>query len=85
MIRTRHETYDNALAIAFALPSTLAFAEGPMNLGEPAARPVVRGVAIGTAGPIPTKPPNISGNTLAPIMHDPSGSTLTPSAMNRGG
>ena len=81
MIKTRHETYDNALAIAFALPSTLAFAEGPMNLGEPAARPV----AIGTAGPIPPKPPNISQDTLAPTMHDPSGSTLTPSAMNRGG
>jgi hypothetical protein len=53
--KTRHETYHNALAIAFALPSTLAFAENPMNLGEPAARPVVRGVAIGTAGPIPTQ------------------------------
>jgi hypothetical protein len=74
-----------ALAIAFALPSTLAFSEGPMNLAEPAARPVVRGVTAGTASPIATKPPNISGNTLAPIMHDPSGSTLTPSAMNRGG
>jgi hypothetical protein len=32
-----------ALAIAFALPSALAFSEGPMNLAEPAARPVVRG------------------------------------------
>jgi hypothetical protein len=84
MIRARHETYDNALAIAFALPSTLEFAEGPMNLGEPAARPVVRDVAIGTAGPIPTKPRNVSGNTLAPIMHDPSRSTLAPPAMNRG-
>jgi hypothetical protein len=74
-----------ALAIAFALPSTLAFSEGPTNLAEPAARPVVRGVTIGTAGLIATKPLNISGNTLAPIMHDPSGSTLTPSAVNRGG
>jgi hypothetical protein len=74
-----------ALAIAFALPGTLAFAEGPMNLDEPAARPVVRGVTIGTAGRIATRPPNISGNTLAPIAHDPSGSTLTPSAMNRRG
>jgi hypothetical protein len=74
-----------ALAIAFALPSTLAFSEGPMNLAEPAARPVARGVTIGTASPIATKPPNTSGNTLAPIMHDPSSSTLTPSAMNRGG
>jgi hypothetical protein len=73
-----------ALAIAFALPSTLAFAESPMNLAEPAARPVVRGVTIGTAGPVATRPPDISGNTLGPIMHDPSGSTLTPSAINRG-
>jgi hypothetical protein len=61
-----------ALAIAFALPSTLAFAEGPMNLADSAARPVVRGVAIGsTAGPIATKPPNISGNTLAPRRPTP--------------
>jgi hypothetical protein len=47
MIRARHETYDNALAIAFALPRTLAFAEDPMNLGELAARPLVRDVAVG--------------------------------------
>lgn len=31
------------LAIAFALQSTLAFAEGPMNLADPAARPAARG------------------------------------------
>jgi hypothetical protein len=74
----------SALAIAFALPTTFAFA-GPMNSGEPVARPVVRGVTVGAPRPIATKPPNISGNTLAPIMHDPSGSTLTPSAMSRGG
>jgi hypothetical protein len=74
-----------ALAIAFALPSTLAFAEGPMNLAEPTARPVLRSVPFRTASPIATWPRNFSGNTLAPIMHDPSGSTLTPSATNRGG
>jgi hypothetical protein len=74
-----------ALAVAFALPTTFAIAEGSLNYSTPAARPVVRGVTIGTASPIATKPPNISGNTLAPVMHDPSGSTLTPSAMNRGG
>jgi hypothetical protein len=70
-----------ALAIAFALPTTFALAEGPMNLGEP----VVRGVTIGAARPMAFRPRNVSGNTLAPIMRDPSGSTLTPSAMNRGG
>jgi hypothetical protein len=73
-----------ALAIAFALPSTFAFAEGAMNLGDPVARPL-RSVTVGTAGRIATRPRNFSGNTLAPIMHDPSGSTLTPSAMSRGG
>jgi hypothetical protein len=68
-----------ALALAFALPTTFALAEGPMNLAEPAARPVVRGVTI-----IPstvTRPRNLSGNAPAPIVHDPGGSTLTPSAI----
>src|SRR5271154_554624 len=72
------------LAIAFALPATFAFAQGPMNLGGSAPHSF-RGVTVGTAGAIATSPPNFSGNTLAPIMHDPSGSTLTPSAMSRGG
>jgi hypothetical protein len=71
-----------ALAIAFALPSTFALAEGPMNLGSHVARPFT-GVTV--ARPMATRPRNFSGNTLAPIMHDPSGSTLTPSAMSRGG
>jgi hypothetical protein len=75
-----------ALAIAFVLPSTFALAEGPMNLdnspGSYVARPTT-GVTV--ARPLVTRPPNFSGNTLAPIMHDPSGSTLTPSAMSRGG
>jgi hypothetical protein len=79
-----------ALAIAFALPATFAVAAPGMNFGNPSlARPysgvtVGRGVSPGAAGRIATRPRNLSGNTLAPIMHDPSGSTLTPSAMNRG-
>jgi hypothetical protein len=73
-----------ALAIAFALPSTFALARGGMSFGSHGAR-AFTGVTVGATGPIATKPPNFSGNTLAPIMHDPSGSTLTPSAMSRGG
>jgi hypothetical protein len=73
-----------ALAIAFALPSTFALAEGAMNLGNTTARPF-RGVTVGTERPVATRPRNFSGNTLAPIMHDPSGSTLAPSAISRGG
>lgn len=34
------------LAIAFALPSTFAFAEGTRNYTVPNARPVVRGVTV---------------------------------------
>jgi hypothetical protein len=72
------------LAIAFALPTTFAAAEGANNLGDSVSRPF--GVTnVGTTGAIATKPRNLSGNTFAPIMHDPSGSTLTPSAMSRGG
>jgi hypothetical protein len=66
-----------ALAIAFALPTTFALAEGPMNLAEPVARPVVRGVTIMPSTAMPRNP---SGNTLAPIRHDPTGSTLAPTA-----
>jgi hypothetical protein len=73
-----------ALAIAFALPSTFAAAEGVMNLEDTVAH-TPRGVTIHASGAIATRPRNMSGNTLAPIMHDPSGSTLTPSAMSRGG
>jgi hypothetical protein len=79
-----------ALAIAFAFPTTFAFADSGMNFANPSlARPfsgvtVGRGVTAGATSRIATRPPNSSGNTLAPIMHDPSGSTLTPAAMNRG-
>jgi len=71
-----------ALAIAFALPSTFALARGGMHIGSHVTRPFSTG---GAAGRIATKPRNVSGNTLAPIAHDPSGSTLTGAAMNRGG
>ena len=71
-----------ALLIAFAVPSTFAFAQGGMQLGSQVTRPFS---AIGAAGRIATRPRNVSGNTLLPIAHDPSGSTLTGPAMNRGG
>ena len=70
-----------ALAIAFALPSSFALARGGMHIGSSThlfANPV------GT-GRIANRPRNISGNTFAPIAHDPSGSTLTGAAMNRTG
>jgi hypothetical protein len=69
-----------ALAIAFALPSTFAVARGGMHIGSHVTRPFT---SVGSAGRIATRPRNISGNTFAPIAHDPSGSTLTGSAMNR--
>jgi hypothetical protein len=71
-----------ALAIAFALPSTFALARGGLSIGSHVTRPFS---TVGAAGRTATMPRNISGNTLAPIAHDPSGSTLTPSPMNRGG
>jgi hypothetical protein len=60
-----------ALAIALALPSTFALA-GPMNLASPV---VVHSEASLSArhAPMATKPRCLSGNTLAPIMHDSSG------------
>jgi len=72
-----------ALAIAFALPTTFAFAEGTLNYSTFAARPIVRGATL--TRPIATMPRNIFGSSLAPIIHDPSGSTFTPWAMSRGG
>jgi len=72
-----------ALAIALVLPSTFALARG-ISVGSHVTR-LFGGAAVGAAGRVATKPRNVSGNTLAPIAHDPSGSTLTPSAMNRGG
>jgi hypothetical protein len=73
-----------ALAIAFALPSTFALARGGgMSFGNHGARSFT-GTTAGAAGRIATKPMNASGNTLGIIPHNPSGSTLTPPAMNRG-
>jgi len=71
-----------ALAIALTIPSTFALAQGGMSLGSQVTRPFS---AISAAGRIATRPRNVSGNTLLPIAHDPSGSTLTGAAMNRGG
>jgi hypothetical protein len=72
-----------ALAIAFALPSTYALARGGMSMG---------GMSMGShvghpfaSGRIANRPRNVTGNTFAPIARDPSGSTLTGSAMNRTG
>jgi hypothetical protein len=73
-----------ALVMSFALPTTFAVA-GPMNLGSPVTRPYNSGVTVGPARPVATRTRNVSGNMLAPIAHDPSGSTLAPSAMSRGG
>ena len=60
-----------ALSIAFAFPTTFALA-GPMNLASPV---VVHSEASLSArhAPLATKPRYLSGNTLAPIMHDLSG------------
>ena len=77
-----------ALAIAFTLPSTFALARGGMgrggmSIGSHVARPFAS--TVGAAGRIANRPRNVTGNTLAPIAHDPSGSTLTAPAVNRGG
>ena len=71
-----------ALAIALTLPSTFALARGGMSMGSHVTRAFS---AIGAAGRIATRPRNTSGNTFLPIAHDPSGSTMTGAAMNRGG
>ena len=75
-----------ALAIAFALPSSFALARGGhgggMHVGSSVSRPFAS--TVGT-GRIANRPRNITGNTLAPIAHDPSGSTISGSAMNRTG
>ena len=68
------------LAIAFVLPSSFALARGGMHIGSSVTRPFANPVGMGR---IAREPRNISGNTLGPIAHDPSGSTLTGAAMNR--
>jgi hypothetical protein len=69
-----------ALAIAFTVPSTLALAQGGMHGGMHVTSPST----VGT-GRIATKPRNISGSTLGPIAHDPSGSTISGPATIRSG
>jgi hypothetical protein len=69
-----------ALAITFALPSTYALAKGGMSgMGMHATH------SFSTAGRVANRPRNVTGNTLAPIAHDPSGSTISGSATNRTG
>ena len=72
-----------ALAIGFALPNTLAFAEGTLNYSTPAAHPVVRGVRLTRHAVI--RPRDISESTPVSVIREPSRSTLTPLAMSRGG
>jgi hypothetical protein len=71
-----------ALAIAFTVPSTFALARGGMHIGSHVARPFASSVGTGR---IANRPRNVTGNTFAPIAHDPSGSTISGSAMNRTG
>jgi hypothetical protein len=71
-----------ALAIAFTVPNTFALARDGMSVGSHVTRPFA---STAVASRIAIRPRNVSGNTLAPIAHDPSGSTLTGSAFNRGG
>jgi hypothetical protein len=68
-----------ALAIALALPSTYALARGGGHGGSH-----VSSFGGGT-GRIANRPRNVTGNSFAPIAHDPSGSTVNGSAMNRTG
>jgi hypothetical protein len=71
-----------ALAIAFTVPSTFALARGGMHIGSHATNLFARPVGVGR---IANRSRNVTGNTLGPIAHDPSGSTLTGSAVNRTG
>jgi hypothetical protein len=69
-----------ALAITFALPSTYALAKGGMSgISMQASH------SLSAAGRIANRLRNFTGNTLAAIAHDPSGSTISGSAMNRTG
>jgi hypothetical protein len=70
------------LAIAFTVPSTFALARGGMHIGSHVTRPFASSVGTGR---IANRARNVTGNTLAPIAHDPSGSTISGSAMNRTG
>jgi hypothetical protein len=56
------------LAVAFALATTFAMAEGTLNYSTPAARPVARGLTL--TRPVAIRSGNLSGNTLAPIVQE---------------
>ena len=75
-----------ALAIAFTVPSTFALARGGhgggMSIGSHVGRPFANPVGTGR---LANRPRNNTGNTLAPIAHDPSGSTINGAATNRTG
>src|SRR5258708_25910318 len=76
-----------ALAVALTVPSSFALARGGMHgggmhIGSHVTRPFANPVGTGR---VANRPRNATGNTLAPIAHDPSGSTLTGSATNRTG
>jgi hypothetical protein len=74
-----------ALAIAFTVPSTLALARGVgggMHIGSSVSRPFSSPAG---SGRVANRPRNATGNTLAPIARDPSGSAFSGSAMNRTG
>jgi hypothetical protein len=73
-----------ALAIALTVPSTFALARGGITV-ESHVTPSFGGAIAGHAGRIANRPRNVTGNTLAPIAGDPSGSTISGSAMNRTG
>jgi hypothetical protein len=74
------------LAVAFALATTFAMAEGTLNYSTPAARPVARSPEVSRShalwqsglGTFPEIPWPRS-------YRNPTGSTLTPSATSRGG
>jgi hypothetical protein len=71
------------LAMALALPSKFALAEGTLNYSLPVVRPVVRGVTVlgSRRSALRTSRPGIR----SPLMRDPRGSTLGPSTISRGG
>ena len=76
-----------ALAVALTVPSSFALARGGMHgggmhIGSHVTRLFANPVGTGR---VANRPRNATGNTLAPIAYDPSGSTLPGSAINRTG
>jgi len=68
------------LAMALALPSKFALAEGTLNYSLPVVRPVVRGVTV--LGPRRSGLRTSLRGIRSPLMR---GSTLGPSTISRGG